>query len=300
MRQIYAVALLSATILTLNSCSDGYKKTPGGLEYKIVKDEKGATANVGDYVELNMVARYKEGKMDTVLFDSWEMNNHTPMQFAVPAPAFKGDISEGFVKLSAGDSAIIKVPVDSLSKQAGVRLPAFMKNGGKVWYYVKMIKVMNKEEMQKKQEAHTSEQNMKDDQTLQQYFTENKITPSKTTSGLYYVISKKGTGENAKPGQKVTVNYTGKTLDGKSFDSNVDAAFGHVQPFSFVLGRGEVIPGWDEGVALLNKGSKAMLYIPSGLAYGEHSPSAGIPADAILMFDIEVVKIEDAATPTIQ
>jgi FKBP-type peptidyl-prolyl cis-trans isomerase len=132
-----------------------------------------------------------------------------------------------------------------------------------------------------------------DDALLQKYFKDNKIVASKTPSGLYYVITQKGTGENAKDGQTVSVNYTGKTMDGKAFDSNTDPAFGHVQPFSFGLGKHQVITGWDEGLALFNTGAKGVLYIPSGMAYGPISPDPSrIPANAIMIFDVELVSVQ--------
>jgi FKBP-type peptidyl-prolyl cis-trans isomerase len=132
-----------------------------------------------------------------------------------------------------------------------------------------------------------------DDALLQKYFKDNKINATKTASGLYYIITQKGTGENAKEGQTVSVNYTGKTIDGKAFDSSTDAEFGHVAPYSFPLGKHQVIPGWDEGIALLNKGAKGVLYIPSGLAYGPISPNPSrIPANAIMIFDVELVNAQ--------
>jgi FKBP-type peptidyl-prolyl cis-trans isomerase FkpA len=132
-----------------------------------------------------------------------------------------------------------------------------------------------------------------DDALLQKYFKDNKITATKTASGLYYVISQKGEGANAKDGQAVTVNYTGRTMDGKAFDSNTDPAFGHVAPFTFMLGRHQVISGWDEGIALLNKGAKGVLYIPSAMAYGPISPDPSkIPANAIMIFDVELVSAQ--------
>jgi FKBP-type peptidyl-prolyl cis-trans isomerase len=88
------------------------------------------------------------------------------------------------------------------------------------------------------------------------------------------------------------MNYTGKTLDGKMFDSNTDPSKGHVQPFGFTLGVGQVIKGWDEGVQLLNLGSRATFFIPSGLAYGDRGAGAAIPPNAVLMFDVEVLSID--------
>lgn len=132
-----------------------------------------------------------------------------------------------------------------------------------------------------------------DDNLLTEYFAKNKIKATKTASGLYYVIHKKGSGDNAKPGQSVTMNYIGKFMDGKRFDGNVDDNFAPAagrQPFTFTLGRGMVIRGWDEGVALLNKGTRATLYLPSGISYGP-SGRGPIPPNSVLVFDVEVLSI---------
>ncbi len=90
------------------------------------------------------------------------------------------------------------------------------------------------------------------------------------------------------------MNYIGKTLNGNVFDKNVDSAFNNIRPFSFALGTGKVIKGWDEGIALLNKGSKATFYIPSALAYGPQAPSRAIGANAVLLFDVELTDIKKA------
>ncbi|MBS1772090.1 MAG: FKBP-type peptidyl-prolyl cis-trans isomerase [Bacteroidetes bacterium] len=139
-----------------------------------------------------------------------------------------------------------------------------------------------------------------DDAILQKYFKEHKLKPMKTASGLYYTITQKGAGENAKGGQTVYVNYTGRTIkqegektaEGEVFDSNIDPKFGHAQSFSFMLGAHNVITGWDEGIALLNKGAKATLYIPSPMAYGSNAVGDKIPANSIMMFDVELADIK--------
>ena len=301
-KRIVPIALLGAFIFSMNACKSGggFKKTESGIEYQIVKDEKGQSPVIGDMVELHMVARYKDDKMDTVLFDSRKMNNNTPMQFPMPAPSFKGDIVEAFMLLSPGDSAIIRMSIDSVKKQPNVQLPDFMKSGQKIQYNVVMVSVKSQDALKKEQDEHASKQKGADDQILQDYFKSNNLQPSKTASGLYYIIEKQGSGPNAAPGKAVTVNYTGRTLDGKVFDSNQDPSMGHAEPFTFNLGQGQVIAGWDEGVALLNKGAKAKLFIPSGMAYGSQSPSPAIPNDAILMFDIEVLNISEPVAPQVQ
>jgi FKBP-type peptidyl-prolyl cis-trans isomerase len=134
-----------------------------------------------------------------------------------------------------------------------------------------------------------------DDKALQEYFTSKHITPIKTTSGMYYSIQKEGIGSLAKAGDNVVMNYSGYFLDGTVFDSNLDSAFMHVEPLTFALGAGMVIKGWDEGITYLKPGSKATFYIPSALAYGAQSrPGSaanprGIPANSILLFDVELV-----------
>lgn len=109
----------------------------------------------------------------------------------------------------------------------------------------------------------------------------------KTKSGLKYVDTKVGTGDEAKAGQKVTVHYTGVLQkNGKKFDSSVDRD----EPFTFGLGLGQVIKGWDEGVAGMKIGGKRTLYIPSELGYGARGAGGDIPPGADLVFEVELLK----------
>jgi peptidylprolyl isomerase len=106
-----------------------------------------------------------------------------------------------------------------------------------------------------------------------------------TASGLQYVVVEPGTGDAPKNGQQVTVHYTGFFLDKQVFDSSVPRK----QPFTFGLGNGNVIKGWDEGVALMKKGAKYRFIIPYNLAYGEAGRPPVIPAKATLVFDVELL-----------
>jgi peptidylprolyl isomerase len=114
------------------------------------------------------------------------------------------------------------------------------------------------------------------------------IEKQTTASGLSYYLIKNGTGPKAETGNNVSVHYSGYLEDGKMFDSSVERG----QPFNFELGRGRVIKGWDEGIALLNVGSKARFVIPPGLAYGAGGFPPMIPANATLIFDVELLGIE--------
>jgi FKBP-type peptidyl-prolyl cis-trans isomerase len=108
-----------------------------------------------------------------------------------------------------------------------------------------------------------------------------------TDSGLRYQIIHEGTGQQAAAGQTVSVHYKGQLLDGTVFDSS----YKRQQPIDFVLGQGQVIPGWDDGVSLLKVGDKARFVIPSDLAYGSRGAGGVIPPDAALIFDVELVAV---------
>ncbi len=126
---------------------------------------------------------------------------------------------------------------------------------------------------------------------------ERKVKREKTSSGLEYEIIQEGsgvspqTGVSPQKGQQVTVHYTGwLDKDGKpgaKFDSSVDRG----QPFSFSIGVGQVIKGWDEGVLSMKIGEKRRLFIPASLGYGARGAGASIPPNAGLIFDVELLKV---------
>jgi FKBP-type peptidyl-prolyl cis-trans isomerase len=108
-----------------------------------------------------------------------------------------------------------------------------------------------------------------------------------TPSGLQYQVLTEGTGPKPKASDTVTVNYRGTLIDGTQFDSSYDRG----QPVTFPLNG--VIPGWTEGLQLMNVGSKYKFFIPSELAYGERSPSQDIPPNSTLIFEVELISIGD-------
>jgi peptidylprolyl isomerase len=114
-----------------------------------------------------------------------------------------------------------------------------------------------------------------------------------TASGLKYVILQEGSGEKPESGSLVEVHYTGTLEDGTKFDSSYDRG----EPIQFPLGKGQVIKGWDEGIALLNVGSKARLIIPPELGYGAQGAGNVIPPNATLIFEVELVSVQPPPPP---
>lgn len=119
------------------------------------------------------------------------------------------------------------------------------------------------------------------------WFNRASGTESTTASGLKIIDEVVGTGASPSPGKKVTVHYTGKLENGKQFDSSVGR-----EPFTFTIGTGQVIQGWDEGVMTMKIGGKRKLIIPANLGYGARGAGADIPPNATLYFDVELLDVK--------
>lgn len=311
-KRIIPIALLGAATLGITACGGGggdFKKAKG-IEYKLVKDVEGKNAAIGDIIEFNLLA-----KVDTIVVgDTYKQGQ--PQITKLDSARNAGDLMAVFPYMSAGDSAHVKISCDSIlakmpAEQIG-RVPTWMKKGAVINVYVKLVSVKNEadfqKEMQAKQEAQMKkmeEEKAKqmpiDDQKLQDYFAKNNLKPMKTSLGVYYTINKQGTGATVSKGMMVGLKYTGKTLEGVFFDSNVDTAIGHhgTELFRFPVGAGQTVPGFDDGVQQLKKGSKATLYIPSPLGYGPQAMGDKLAANSILIFDVEVAEVK-AAEPPVQ
>jgi peptidylprolyl isomerase len=122
--------------------------------------------------------------------------------------------------------------------------------------------------------------------------TEQGNMQTQQIEGVKITVLKEGTGVAAKSGDTVAMNYTGKLMNGTVFDSNVDPKFQHVEPFVFTIGAGQVIKGWDVGVAGMKVGEKRTLEINPDYGYGASGAGGVIPPNATLSFDVELLQIK--------
>jgi FKBP-type peptidyl-prolyl cis-trans isomerase FkpA len=293
--------LIALAGLGLASCKGGFKQGEGGLLYNIHTDKSGATIKEGDFVSLNLILK-NEG--DSVLGSTYDMGR--PLPQLMQKSAQKGDITQGIMLLSEGDSATIKLSIDSMFKK-GPKPPGV--KGKYVIYEIKVDKVISKGSLTEPVFRGRIDEYFKaqiegikkaEPAKISKYNADNNLKVTKTASGLNYVITKPGSGVNAVAGDTAVVNYTGKLLNGKIFDTSVkdiavkakeyDARRPY-EPMRLALGEGRVIKGWEEGLLLLNKGSKATFVIPSSLGWGEQGYAPKIPAFAPVVFDVEVLDI---------
>lgn len=279
------VTMVVAAVLFFGCQSEEFKVSEDGYEYKYVKKGSGELPAQGEIVVYNM--KYVNEK-DSLLFEtSSEQPALIPcdsMQWNNAGPLFKA-----FNIIKEGDSILIKIPTKTLFAESfRSPVPPSLDPEGTITFCIGASKIMTQEEMQQEAIARGEKQLQKDIDVIDDYLAQNNITAQSTESGLRYVIDVEGTGDYPEPGDNVKVHYTGTLLDGTKFDSSFDRN----EPINFAIGRGQVIMGWDEGIALLKKGGKGTLYIPSTLAYGERGAGGGqIPPNTPLKFDVELVEI---------
>jgi FKBP-type peptidyl-prolyl cis-trans isomerase FkpA len=300
--------LLISFAAILASCSNS-QKTPSGYEFTVLRKGDGAKVDSGKFVIMNW--SFKDGK-DSVWNDS-KKNGFpavVPMQGDVP----KGDaVLEVIKMLSKGDSVVFKVPAKKLFENTFRQpLPPNIDSAQSFTFNMGLKDVMDQTQVNKLQADLVAKQNekmMKDKEaqlakdivTIDDFLKAKNITALKTESGLRYITTKPGKGENAKVGQNVKVNYTGYLLNGKYFDTSIEAdarknnIFREGSPYApldITVGvQPPLIAGWTEIMQLMNKGSKVTVWIPSSLAYGSQRRSEEIVENSILVFDMEMVDV---------
>jgi FKBP-type peptidyl-prolyl cis-trans isomerase FkpA len=287
------------------------KETPNGHKYTLVRKGDGNVVQPGKFVKLDLV--FKDSKDST-----WSDSRTGEFPLIIPVRDTSNmkkeeGLEELFRILSKGDSIIMKMSAQTLFEKtyrSAVPPKVDPKSEFTLFLSVKdvydsvQVRKVSEELMAQQQEKmrkQQSEQLGKDTVAIDNYLKEKNIAANKTASGLRYVLTKPGKGENVKPGQRVSINYSGYLLNGKYFDTSVEKVAKEqnlfsegrpYQPIELNAAQGQVIQGWDEAMLLMNKGSKMTVWIPSTLAYGPNKRSEDIVENSILVFDMEMVDVK--------
>lgn len=295
-----ALAMLMLGIMsacTEKSPYPGYQKSATGLYYQFFNQNKDAAQpQVGDLMDLAICCTVN---------DTTFIVPNTVNTLPLEAPLFAGDFYEGMAMMHKGDSASFIVNIDStfIKWFHQTSLPAEFNSTDVMRFEVRLDDFYPESEYAprlaakikkdidariEKMKADHPEETATAAQQLTEYLAKNKVTVDPTPSGLYYVQTLEGNGEKPEVGMMAQVHYTGKLLDGTVFDSSIERG----EPISFPLGVGQVIPGWDEGIMMMSKGEKGVLYIPYYLAYGDRQAGDKITPFSNLMFEVELVDFQ--------
>lgn len=294
--RILLLALLAG--VTFYSCeTDGEDMTSElGTRYQLFKTGSGEQVQEGEYVSFHARMR-TEG--DSTLFSTRENGGELPIiQAAAMDVEEIGPVEDVLRYMRLGDSAVVRVNIEgNPQRPPGLELDTV------IIYDVVVQEILTEEAFNMRREEKMAEMEASRDivrargeerlefaEGVREDYGAGSIEDMQTTpSGLKYVVHEEGTGAQAKPGDQVTVQYIGKLVeDGSVFDQSFERGSG----IPFRLGAQQVIPGWDEGIALLKEGAKATFFIPSDLAYGaQGTPDGSIPADSELVFYVELEKV---------
>ncbi|PWK70048.1 FKBP-type peptidyl-prolyl cis-trans isomerase [Mucilaginibacter oryzae] len=286
----------AATALKANAQTGDLKKTDKGSFYKIYTANTGEKAKLNDVITFNFIQKTDK---DSVLFSSYTAGR--PAQAQIQEWRALGDMMDIFPLLAVKDSALVKIPADSVFKGHEEARPPFFPKGSYLTFIIKMEKIQSLNEAIAERNAGLEKLKQAEAADRDKYIAAHNLKPITTASGLKYIITSPSAKRKPLAGDTVLVNYTGKTLNDKVFDSSIEAnakAAGLEQPgrtyepISVVLGEGRVIQGWEEGLLLLNEGSKATVIIPSSLGYGDRGQGPAIPGYSTLIFDLELVKVK--------
>jgi FKBP-type peptidyl-prolyl cis-trans isomerase FkpA len=299
------IAALILFIFTFAACTSDKGETASGLQYEYIKKGKEKTKD-GQYLVINVDLLTAT---DSIIFSSRKFNQpqviiHQDSAFWEP-----GGVEEAFNLLNMGDSVRFYIPAKRVYE--GEMYPPNVKADDMLTLIAGVILVTDQEGLveweqqwiesrQREIDAINEIQLAADVQFLEEYLKSQNINALKSPDGIFYVETEPGTGPFPQVGDLVSVHYVGKLLDGTIFDTSIESiaresgkymegrTYG---PFQVVVGRGEVIKGWDKGILLFNEGAKGTLYIPSPLGYGGRQVSDEIKENSILVFDIEIVSV---------
>jgi peptidylprolyl isomerase len=270
------IAVLGLIIITSCGNKQDVVKTESGLTYVDNKVGEGREVKDGDLVNIHFII-WRLGD-STDMYSDWQ-NDTTKNEFKVGS-SYEGDqqmkyvvgsdqfvkgSDEGFIGMKAGGKRTMVIPASNAYGDEGFG-PIPPNSSIKIMLEVFEVK----------------------DPIVAKMWDVDSTLFKQTESGLKYAIIEEGSGPDVQQGKVTSVHYSGFLSDGTKFDSSVERE----EPLTLIVGMGQVIPGWDEGLQLLKQGSKARFIIPPQLAYGERDLGV-IPPNSTLIFDVEVIEVKD-------
>lgn len=296
MLKAFFLLLITSIIFCFSACNT-FQKTEGGLEYKIIKDKDGTNAQIGDVILLEM--KYANAK------DTFDTHKHgSPLNALIDSALVKpGTVEEGLLLLSSGDSAIFKVENKVLYEVSFKEpLPKELKANDKTTFYIKVDTIYNRKKIIQEQidivnkykekvldSAEVQKKILEEGPKIKEYLKSKGLDFSKTRNGVYVAVIFSGTGKTIQTGNTVVLDYTGKLLNDSTFQDTKELN----KPFTYVSGAGQAVLGWDEGLEGLHAGTKAVIVIPSPLAYGSQGIPGLVPPHFPVVFEVDIQQVKN-------
>ena len=289
----YILTSICLSALLITSCTSD-KKEVLGYKYIVHNSTGDKKPSIGNYVYFGMTVTDEKDSIITEMNDEAQLPVVKIPELEVEGRR-KNPIEELLRISSLNDSMTLIIPSDSFAN-SGMDVSQFEE----IRYNMKVRKILNEEEYQTESLKRQEEMRAKVEETkkmlpditqkVEDFFkgqSNGKIHLETTETGLQYYILEEGNGKEIDAGSQVSVHYYGALMDGgEPFDNS----YRRGEPLRLTVGRGEVISGWDEGLALLRQGTKAIFVIPSDLGYGA-TGSGSIPGGATIMFYVDIVEV---------
>lgn len=255
-----------------------YTSISPAVKYRLLR----STAKVrGQHTNMSVVfaTHYRMSVLstDSVLSESFSAGKRAYIPINEPS------LSKVFVNLMAGDSAEVIYHADSFFNSAGQPRPHFIKAGDRIRFIFRVYEILTQEQMSKLASKEQADAIRNDSIAMMAAVQELNAT-SKTPEGVYYKVLKPGNGTRVKQGDRISVRYLGKLLNGRIFDQNQTSGI------QVTVGSGGVIQGWESMLSNMEYGQKVITVIPYKLAYGDQGHPAGIPAYSTLTFEMEILE----------
>jgi FKBP-type peptidyl-prolyl cis-trans isomerase FkpA len=287
MKSVVTVILMAGMAVLFSSCDNvNYRKTPGGMPYKLFKGKGGAEVKHARHVKISLIQKINDSTRFSTI-------GKPGVYFYVPSPTRNYDITELWQFARVGDSIVTIQMLDTFLLRFPDLAQQGLKKGDRIISHIKILDVFESDSARSIDEINERKIMLESEIAfIGKYLDDKKIQAQKTPSGAFVETISPGQGNLIDSGNYISVMYKGYTFDGVVFDSNTDTTFGRTEPLEFTIGTGAMIPGFEEGLRLLRKGSEGRIYIPSLLAYGPNPGSDKIKPFESIIFDIRVLDVQ--------